>query len=92
TLRFDLPAHVRTQLGGPGPDSTHYFRNAATAIFTSHSHTVVATIIAIADGTTGRCSANGAVEKPADEPEPHMTASGSVVDEDDGDDKDATRP
>ena len=60
TLRFDLPAHVRTQLGGPGPDSTHYFRNAATAIFTSHSHTVVATIIAIADGTTGRCSANGA--------------------------------
>ena len=60
TLRFDLPAGVRTQLGGPGPDPTHYFRNAATAIFTSRSHTVVGTIIAIADGTTGRCSANGA--------------------------------
>ena len=60
TLRFDLPAHQRTQLGGPGPDAGHYFRNAATAIFTSSSHTIVATIIAIADGTTGHCSANGA--------------------------------
>jgi hypothetical protein len=60
TLRFHLPAHVHTQLGGPGPDSTHYFRTFATAVFTSRSHTVVATIMAIADGTTARCSANGA--------------------------------
>jgi hypothetical protein len=60
TLRFHLPANVRTQLGGPGAGSTHYFRNFATAIFTSRSHTVVATVIAIADGTAARCSATGA--------------------------------
>jgi hypothetical protein len=60
TLRFDLPARVRTQLGGPGPDSSHYFRTAATAIFTSRSHTIVASLVAIADGVNARCSVNGA--------------------------------